>query len=211
MRFEDLHSSFLKQPFFELKNVALFFNEPLQQVKVQFSRFVDAKKIYRLRNNLYIFNEQYRLNPINPLYLSAYILQPSYISMEKALEYYGMIPENVFMITALTTKRSNTFSNIMGQFNYRHIQEKLFFGYETIGNHNQFFIATPEKTLLDYVYVNRLKVSESMLNELRLQNIKLLNIKKMRKFASIFSQKNLDVLINLIENLINEEKEFKIL
>ncbi|MDD4526433.1 MAG: hypothetical protein PHF25_00160 [Candidatus Margulisbacteria bacterium] len=202
MKFDDLLLKYTKQPFIDLKGVALLFNESINQVQVQFSRFVDAGKLFRIRNSIYIFSEKYRQLNVNSFYLSAYILQPSYISLEKALEYYGLIPENVYVVTALTTKRANSFSNIVGDFSYRHIQEKLFFGYVSMDESFPYFIAYPEKALLDYVYVNRLKVTIGMVEELRLQNLDVLDINKLRKFSVMFANKNIDKFVLFLEDLI---------
>ncbi len=202
MKFESLLLKYAKQPFLELKGVALLFNESLNQTKVQFSRFVEAGKLCRIRNNIYIFSEKYRQMDVNHFYLSAYIVQPSYVSLEKALEHYGLIPENVYVVTALTTKRANSFSNIVGDFSYRHIQEKLFFGYVSMDERFPYFIAYPEKALLDYVYVNRLKVTSGMVEELRLQNLDTLDINKLKRFAAIFANKSIDKFVLLLEDLI---------
>lgn len=62
-------------------------------------------------------------------YAANKIYSPSYISLEKALKIYNFIPEEVFQITSVSTKKTSTFNTSIGSFSYRHIKPSLFFGY----------------------------------------------------------------------------------
>ena len=65
------------------------------------------KKNYliRIKKGLYIFAKDYRLRPFSLEVLANLIYGPSYISLEYALSYYGMIPERVNRITSICFKR----------------------------------------------------------------------------------------------------------
>jgi predicted transcriptional regulator of viral defense system len=84
------------------------------------------------------------------------IYTPSYISLEMALSYYGLVPEAVYGITSVTTRLTRTFSTQMGEFLYRTLRPRLFYGYTIVeysaGKH--FMIASPEKAVLDYFYLH---------------------------------------------------------
>jgi len=80
------------------------------------------------------------------------IYRPSYVSMESALSYYHLIPESVFAITSVSTRRTYTFETGIARFIYRTIQKKLFFGY-VIGP-GFLKMASMEKAVLDYFYLN---------------------------------------------------------
>ena len=84
------------------------------------------------------------------------IYEPSYISLERALRYYNLIPEGVFMVTACTSKKTQIFDTIAGVFSYRSLSPGLMFGYElqTIGEYNTIRIATVEKAICDYIYLH---------------------------------------------------------
>ena len=83
------------------------------------------------------------------------------------LEYYGIIPEGVQYITAVSTQRTREIETDYGVYAYRQIQSDLFWGYGILypqNNDNQkedFYkgvsIATMEKTILDYFYFNPIK------------------------------------------------------
>ena len=82
--------------------------------------------------------------------------EPSYISLERALRYYNLIPEWVYMITSCTSKKTQQFDTKFGTFSYRSLVPRLLFGYETqtIGDYDTIRIATPEKALCDYIYLH---------------------------------------------------------
>ncbi|HEC91497.1 MAG TPA: hypothetical protein ENI51_00640 [Candidatus Atribacteria bacterium] len=85
--------------------------------------------------------------------ISNQIYYPSYISLQTALSYYHLIPENVYEITAISTRKTYHFETSLGNFNYCSIKPQLFFGYHLIKQRKYYFkIANIEKTLLDYFY-----------------------------------------------------------
>ena len=91
------------------------------------------------------------------------IFKPSYISLEMALSYYGLIPESVYGITSVTSKKTYKFASSLGQFSYCRMKPELMFGYKLVNyqNHN-FKIAGIEKAILDYFYINpKLKIGRA--------------------------------------------------
>ena len=83
------------------------------------------------------------------------IYTPSYVSMEMALANYNLIPEAVYGITSVASRKTNRFKTDFGEFIYRHIKPQLMFGYKLISYRGQNFkIAEPEKAILDYFYLN---------------------------------------------------------
>ena len=83
------------------------------------------------------------------------IYTPSYISMEMALSHYNFIPEAVYGITSVSSRKTNHFKTDFGEFIYRNIKPQLMFGYNLINYNGQNFkIAQPEKAILDYFYFN---------------------------------------------------------
>jgi predicted transcriptional regulator of viral defense system len=83
------------------------------------------------------------------------IYQPSYISFEAALSYYGLIPEIVYGVTSASTRKTCLLKSGIANFSYRTIKPPLFFGYNLIRHNGRCFkIAAPEKAILDYLYIN---------------------------------------------------------
>ena len=122
--------------------------------------------------------------------LSQFIYGPSYISLETALSYYGLIEQLPFEITAISTKKSIE-KEFEGQiYSYKKINKELFIGYR---REEDFLIAFPEKAIFDQLYLS-------------LFGIKSANILKNIKKDSFDSQKVLEYLAPLSKKT---EKAFK--
>ncbi len=76
-------------------------------------------------------------------------VSPSYVSLESALSYYGVLSQFPYEITSITTKRSRKFT-FGKEFEYTHINKELYWGFV---KNNKFVIATAEKALLDMLYL----------------------------------------------------------
>ena len=72
--------------------------------------------IVRIKKGLYVFGESLRRKPYSRELLANLIYGPSYLSLEWALQYYGLIPERVEALTSVTTGRSRKFSTPAGLF-----------------------------------------------------------------------------------------------
>ena len=77
--------------------------------------------IIRVKKGIYIFGEDYRRRPYSREILANLIYGPSYISLEYALHYFGLIPERVEAVTSVTTGRSRRYATPIGLFRYRMI------------------------------------------------------------------------------------------
>jgi predicted transcriptional regulator of viral defense system len=124
------------------------------------------------------------------------IYQPSYISMETALSYYGLIPEAVYTTTSMSTLKTTSFDTPLGTFVYRHVKPALYFGYHIV-QWQRFPIkmADPEKVILDYLYLNpNLNRNEDWqslrLNQETMHNV--VDVKKLQEYLSIIQAKALD-------------------
>ncbi len=105
--------------------------------------------------------------------ISNMIYEPSYISLERALRHYNLIPEGVFMVTACTSKKTQIFDTLAGTFSYRSLTPRLMFGYElqTIGEYTTIRIATVEKALCDYIYLHPEISGREDFEEMRINTI----------------------------------------
>jgi len=207
MRWDDFLNNYAQVPVIDT-NMLLAGVTDSRTLKVQLTRWVKAKKIIQAKRGVYILAEKYRKVPLYEPYLAFLLKKPSYISLEKALEYYGLIPEAVPVFTSLTTKRQAKFISPAGTFVYRHIKKTLFWGYHSVTLHGQTgFIASPEKALLDLFYINKVKVSFVFLKELRLQNIDKLDTKKLLATAKRFKSPAILRAANTVNKYISYYKE----
>ncbi|MCD6135000.1 MAG: hypothetical protein J7J25_05785 [Candidatus Omnitrophica bacterium] len=207
MRWDDFLNNYAQLPVIDTNVLLAGVTNP-RALKVQLTRWVKAKKIIQAKRGVYVLADKYRKVPLYEPYLAFLLKKPSYISLEKALEYYGLIPEAVPVFTSLTTKRQAKFISAAGTFVYRHIKKALFWGYNSVTVNGQTgFIASPEKALLDLFYINRIKISFAFLKELRLQNIDKLDTKKLLISAERFKSPGILKAANTVNKYISGYKE----
>lgn len=157
-------------------------------IKVQISRWVRSGKLIRLRRSVYLLNQTYRKVEPYDIFIASVLKKPSYVSLEKALEFHGLIPEGVPVHTCITTKRPERLSTPLGIFDYRHVLPTLFWGYEPVTFAGQTgYMAVLEKALLDYFYLKGGDVSQERLDGLRLQNLGTVDERKLLAFADRFA------------------------
>lgn len=163
----------------------------------------DQGYVQKIRNKYYTFSDS-NISNFDLYLISNKIYQPSYVSLELALNHYGIIPEAVLKTTAITTRKTQTFETDFGTFIYQSIKPGLFWGYVIINNdHLKVKIADPEKTILDYLYLNSSISSHSDFKSLRFNPDilkELLSYKKVKKYLKVF---NNDRLKDRVKNLFN--------
>lgn len=118
-------------------------NQNTMYKKIQ--RLEKKKIIQKLQKGKYLF----LLNSTNDFHLANFMRQPSYVSLESALSFYGIISGFPYRISSITPKKSRTITVGQKEFAYSHIRSDLFWGYE---KKEDFLIADREKGLLDYIY-----------------------------------------------------------
>ena len=180
-------------------------------LRVQISRWVKSGKLLPLRRGLYVLAEPFRKREADVFYTASVLQRPSYVSLEKALEYFHLIPEAVHVTTSVTTKRPVKFRTALGQYDYYHIRPGHFWGYQSVRSDRQTaFIAHPEKALLDLFYFRHRVVSRDFIAGLRLQNLQRLDIPRLLLFAKKFGKpkiiKAADILVDWIRAELREEK-----
>lgn len=86
------------------------------------------------------------------------IYSPSYVSLDTALSFYSLIPETVYSVISVTTKKTNRFLVGNKEFVYHKIKTSAFLGYKlTRVDGEKVYLATPEKAVADLVYFMFLK------------------------------------------------------
>jgi len=150
--------------------------------------------IRKVINGYYVFSDLL-LDEKTLFQIANRIYAPSYVSFEMALAYYGFIPESVYSVTSASTRKTMSFKTSLGNFTYRTISPKLYFGFDyTMANGRYFKIASAEKALLDYLYLNpKINDAESFAS-LRLnvdQILKKVDRRRMSSYAAAYKQKAL--------------------
>ena len=185
MKFEDLLTSATKQPFFETGLLLAGAVDPVD-VRRQLSRWVQAGRVIQLRRGLYSLAAPYQQTAPHPFLIANSLLPGSYVSLQSALAFFGLIPEYVAQTLSVSTQRPSHWRNPLGDFRFQHLAPHLFFGYQqvTLAPGQEAFIALPEKALLDLVHLTPDGDDLLYLAGLRLQNLDRLDPQRLQKLAS---------------------------
>ena len=160
------------------------------------TRWCHRGLLVKLRNQYYAFPE-YRQMPDFSRYVANRIYSPSYISLHSALSFYGMIPEEVVQLTSVTTLKTARFENDFGTFHYQNVKTPFYFGFEikTMQSGRGLLFATPEKALLDLLYLNPFYKTEQDMEELRLDEDYIqneLNLERLNDYLSKIESKTME-------------------
>ena len=82
--------------------------------------------------------------------LANFLYEPSYVSLEAALNFHGVLSQFPYEVASITTRKPITKKIDEKTFRYVRIKRTLFWGYEAMQG---FLIADPEKALLDLLYL----------------------------------------------------------
>jgi len=169
--------------------------------------------IIRIKKGLYVFGDKYRRHPYSKELLANLVYGPSYVSLDYALAYYGIIPERAEALTSVTLSRSRRFSTPAGLFIYRQIPARA---YETgmvrveADSDQAFLIASPEKALADKIVSVRgtriasvTEMSRFLEADLRIdaRNLESLSAERIEEFAGRYRSLKLRRLSGLLRRL----------
>ena len=112
-----------------------------------------AGSLIRLKRNLYVVSPSLSGVPLSTELIANQLYGPSYLSLQSALRYYGLIPEAVYQHLSMTIKHSRSFTTPVGHFHYQQCTRDYFAIGLTIVQRTgyAFIIATPEKALADLI------------------------------------------------------------
>lgn len=190
----------VEYPVFTASEAKLIFFKQ-KSILTQISFWKKKGYIRNLRKGIYFLSKLEK--NINPMLMASKLYYPSYVSLEFALNYYGIIPDIPGTYTSVTTRKTKKFKNDYGNFSYRKIKRELFGGYKTLQEKNiSFNIATPEKAIMDFLYLNKniLVARADFWRELRINEEFKFNKKTIENYKTLFKNKKVSQLINsLIE------------
>jgi predicted transcriptional regulator of viral defense system len=195
----------------QLKNFLIFSLDDIKKVDSAFYRrrlneWQDKGYIKKVIKEYYIFSDL-EINEAVLFIIANRIFDPSYISLEMALSYHGLIPESVYGITSVSSRKTYAFNSQLAKFNYRKIKPELMFGYQLMKYQNHSFkMAEIEKAILDFFYVNSKIKTEREFEELRINRDtfqELADIEKLKNYLVQFKNKALERRINKFIKFIN--------
>lgn len=191
MQFIEFQNQLAGYPVFSLRDVRKIFSDFSYR---QLDRWEKKGYLKKIKQGFYCFGLQ-NSNRNFLFYTSNRIYSPSYISLEVALKFYGFIPEEIFQITSVSTKKTVGFQTSVGSFSYRHIKPGLFWGYRLVDFGKQkILVADPEKAVLDYLYLHSNLKTPADFEEMRINIDEFkskINLAKFQKYLETFGVKQL--------------------
>lgn len=133
---------------FHLLDIQKIFNfKDRNTLKHLIRRLKKEKIIERLAKNKYLFLHVKR--EVTDFEIANFLAIPSYISLESALSYYGIITQFPYRISSITITKAKKFKVRGKIFLYSKIKKGYFKDFVKIDN---FLIASRKKALFDYLY-----------------------------------------------------------
>jgi len=187
----------------QLKYFVVFSLDDIRKIEAPFHRqrlneWQKKGYIKKVINEYYIFSDL-EINEQILFIIANKIFDPSYISTESALSFYGMIPEGVYSVTSVTSRKTYVFKSSLAQFSYRKIRPELIFGYKLVRHKEHVFkMAEIEKALLDYFYFNSKIKTEGQFAELRINKdaFERIDLKKLENYLIQFDNKAMEKRVN---------------
>lgn len=176
---------------FNPSNICSLFGVSAVAASALLHRYKKRGFILQIKRGLYVFPDI--LPP--DVYIANKLYSPSYVSLEFALSYHGVIPETVYEITSVTTKATRRFEILGKAFSYRKIKRTAYTGYEIQKQQGLTFnIADAEKAFVDVNYL-RLMNRQGPISRFNKEKI---DSKKAIKYALLFGNKKLTDIIKAI-------------
>ncbi len=173
------------------------------------SRMVKNGELIRLKNGFFLIASKISEGTIPYEQVANLLYGPSYVSLEWALSFYGMIPERVHTITSMALGRSKEFHTPVGDFTYFRLSSNRYSigivqkpASDSIGS---FLIASPEKALADLVFktcknLNKDQLKQELLESKRISHECFYQLDKvlLKEIASQYRSKNVNYLLDLV-------------
>ncbi|HLI93513.1 MAG TPA: hypothetical protein VKU83_07880 [Puia sp.] len=152
MNFEQAIQEYAEEPLTRqvIKDMLKDYQRPNDKI----SELIKAGELTALKNGLYIAGPKTKTPMPEPFLVANHLRGPSYVSMESALAYWGMIPERTFEVISVTTKAARAYQTPIGRFSYIHAALPYYaYGIRSVAltPRQVALIATPEKALCDKI------------------------------------------------------------
>ena len=138
---------------------------------VQASRLVKEGIIERVKRGWYVLAS----NRPSEFELANSFYAPSYVSLESALNFYGILVQSPQEVTSVTTNLAKKIDAGGKRYSYAHLDQKYYSGYE---RGDGFLIASPEKALIDTMFFVALGRGSLSIEELNLQSVDKAKVKE---------------------------------
>lgn len=166
-------------------------------------RLVKKGDLIRLKNGFFLIADKIKNKPVPYEQIANLLYGPSYLSLEWALSYYGLIPEGVYVVTSISATKSKTYDTPIGTFDYVYLSRYRYTPgvLQRKNETGNFLIASPEKALADLVHFKSKHLSPKDLlidliegRRIEEEDLKNLDREKLKDIALNYSSKSVHQL-----------------
>ena len=167
-------------------------------------RALARNELIRLKRGLYCLGPDFRRKKLNSYVAAQLVYSPSYVSLESALGYHRLIPEAVYSITSVSTRRKARFDTPIGVFEYFSVPARVFQeGVLRVEDGEEaFLIASPLKAILDYVYVHKKEwnSASALSADLRIDDdfLDSLSREELERVGAVFCSKRISRFVKML-------------
>ena len=178
------------------------------------NELVKKGELTTIKKGLYIPGPKTNVLTPAPFLVANHLWGPSYVSLEAALSYWGLIPERVYEISSVTVKTTKTYKTAMGRFSYLHASLPYYsFGIKSVSltPKQVALIASPEKALCDKIVMtsgiflrSTRQVQEFLIDDLRIEEelLRKLDLKEISSWVVDAPKKSsLEILVKTLRVL----------
>lgn len=201
----------IQTPYIDAQTLLGFMSE-YQNPRDRIRRLVQKRELIRLKNGFYLIAAKIKQgsHTIIPYeQVANWLYGPSYVSLEWALSFYGMIPERVNAITSMSLGRDKEYRTPVANFLYYRLNASCYsIGIEqkkAVDVVGGFLLASPEKALADLAFkrckgFSKTQLKAELLESRRMddEHFQKLNKNLLNNIAEAYHSKAVDHLVNLI-------------
>ncbi|MBU1289954.1 hypothetical protein KJ756_03330 [Patescibacteria group bacterium] len=206
-RSEKIKSAIKNLPYFRIENLTVI-EENKKYLRILLSRLSKKGEVISLKKGVYVSKKYLEFieksNGMNEYleFIANILYEPAYISLEYALGKNNILSETSNSFTLITEKKTKKFSNKLGLFDYHHIKENLFIGFE-LHRKGEYLIkkASLAKALFDFLYLRKnILRHKTAVKELRLNlgDFRKKDIKELEKYVKLESSKKMTDIFNYL-------------
>lgn len=184
MELRKLAKGFGDAPF--TRHLMLTVLKDYQRPNDKISELIKNGELISIRRGLYMAAPEAELPQPQPFLIANHLRGPSYVSLESALSFWGLIPERVIEITSVTTKSKLKYNSAAGRFSFQHLDPPYYsYGIQRVrlSEKQTALIASAEKAVCDTIVLSRgislrslAQTKKFLLEDLRMDKEQLKNL-----------------------------------
>lgn len=181
MDFKDAIREYAEEPL--TRQIMMDLLKDYKRPNDKINELVKKGELTSIKKGLYVTGPKINIAKPEPFLIANHLWGPSYVSMDAAMSYWGLIPEKVFEISSLTTKVSKIYKTSIGRFSYTNATLPYYsFGIKSVQltPKQVALIASPEKAICDKIITtsgiilrSSRQVWEYLIDDLRIDDEKL--------------------------------------